>query len=90
MSDGFEITSSPVTALLGASLIVGAERSDDHDLKLYVGARYRGLYVVVPAGDQADAIESAWRARGHLFLGPAPSSDIVFSDADPVARGECR
>lgn len=78
----FEITSSPIAAFLGATEVVGAERADDGDLKVYVSARWRGIYVLVPAGERADAIEQAWRGSmcGHLYMRPVPPDDMLHRD----------
>jgi hypothetical protein len=82
-TETFEVTSSPVAALLGAALLVGVERDDAGDLKVYLGARYRGIYMVVPAGDNADGVEGAWNgSRGHMFVRPVPSSDCLFCDRE--------
>jgi hypothetical protein len=71
----FEVTSSPVAAMTGdAALVVGVERDDEGDLKVYLGARYRGVYVPIAAGDDADRIERAWASvSAHLWLTPVPS-----------------
>jgi hypothetical protein len=84
-AEGFAITSSPVAALTGAALVSGAERADDGDLKVYLGVRYRGVYVLIPPGENADAIERTWDSgvHGHLFMQPAPSGDMLFCDKEP-------
>jgi hypothetical protein len=63
-----ELTSSPVDALLGGVLVVGCEREDSGDVRLYLGARYRNEYAVFPAGDDADRAERAWKATNHTHL----------------------
>lgn len=80
MAETYEITSSPVAALFGACLIVGVEREADA-LRVYVGARYRGIYVVLPAGEVADGVEAAWNGwSSHLFLRPVPPPEALFTD----------
>lgn len=80
MSD-FEITSCPIAALDGA-LVVGVERASDGDLKVYLGARYKGIYVAIPPGEHADRIERAWNGTGqHLFMRPVPPPEALFRDA---------
>lgn len=82
-AETFEITSSPVAGLLGAALLGGVERDEAGDLKVYLGARYRGIFMVVPSGEHADAIEGAWNgSTGHLFVRPVPSSDRLFCDRE--------
>jgi hypothetical protein len=89
MSALFEVTTSPVAALMGAALLTGVERDDDGALKLYVGPRYHWLYTVIEAGENADAIERAWNGmrNAHFFVRPAPSSEHLFCDK-PVSREE--
>lgn len=76
------LTSSPIGALNG-TLMVGCEREPDRTLRLYVEARYRGLFLRLPAGDAADEAERLWeRASSHLFITPAPFTEAIFSDAE--------
>jgi hypothetical protein len=76
---GVTITSNPCAALGDAALLVGVEREENGDLRLYVGARYRGVYALVEAGETADAIVDAWNGTAqHLWLHPAPKA--LFSE----------
>jgi hypothetical protein len=65
-----ELTSSPVAALLGGTLVVGCERQENGDVWLYLGARYLGEYMVFSAGESADFAERAWHATHttHLWM----------------------
>lgn len=66
-----ELTSSPIAALCGpAELVVGCERQENGDVRLYLRARYLNEYAVVPAGEWADAAERAWTATNttHLWM----------------------
>jgi hypothetical protein len=63
-----ELTSSPVAALVRGVLVVGCERQESGDVRLYLGARYRNEYAVFPAGDDADRAENAWNATHHTHL----------------------
>lgn len=79
----FEITTSPVAALVNAALVVGTGRTEDGDLKLYLGARYRNVYVVVPASERADEIERGYHGAGpHVWLKPAPAEHFLCVDEE--------
>src|SRR5687767_14429329 len=83
----FEITSSPIAALLpgNATLLVGVERETDGALRLYVGARYRGTYAVIAPGEDTDRVEAAWNgSMGHLWMTPIP--DALFCDKAEQGR----
>lgn len=84
----FEITSSPVATLYGdATLVSGVERDEANDLKVYIGARYNWVHVVLPAGEMADSIERAWHGTSrHLFMRPVPPSEMLFCDKPEEAN----
>lgn len=58
------------------TLVVGVEDQDDGGLRLYLDARYRGVYVVVddPAA-QAQA-RAAWATGGHVTI-PVPPAECI-------------
>jgi hypothetical protein len=60
--------------LMGTSvLVVGVE--DDAAtgcLRMYVGARYRGIYALVEDEDAKDALQRAWHSSRHLVVDKPP------------------
>lgn len=64
----------------GKSLMVGCERMDDNSLKVYLGARWKGIYAVLPPGDEADEVEAAWGSSAHHVLIPTPPADSIFQE----------
>lgn len=79
----FTITSSPIPALFGdASYLVGAERQEDGALRVYVSARYRGIYFVLD-GEAADRVEAAWNGSSeHLFILPVPPLELLHREEE--------
>jgi hypothetical protein len=64
----------------GKALVVGLRRLEDGDLKVYVGAVWRGWYVVLPPGPDADAVEAAWADPTCHVLIPAPPPDAIHTE----------
>lgn len=66
-----KLTSGPIDAFdPTAVLVVGCERQEDGDVRLYLDARYLNEYAVFPAGEQADTAGRAWNATHttHLWM----------------------
>lgn len=85
MSDAdFHITTNPTDALIGnAVTVVGCERQDDGDLRLYIGLRSKGVYVLLRAGDAADGAERRWHGTnttGWMWITPPPPDHALHID----------
>jgi hypothetical protein len=61
------------------TLLVGVEDQEDGALRLYLGARYRGLYVVVDDPDAQAQARAAWATGGHVTI-PVPPVDCIHHE----------
>jgi hypothetical protein len=74
---GLRLSSSPIDAMCFPSrLVVGCERDEAGDVRLYLDARYLNEFGTLPAGEDADAAERAWAASftSHLWLCEVPDA----------------
>lgn len=62
------------------ALVVGVEDGPDDALKVYIGARYRGVYVLVDDADAQREIRRAWDTMGHVLI-PLPDENHLHKDA---------
>ena len=81
---------SLVDLLLGrCAEVTGIAENDDGSLKVYVGPRYHGRYVVIDDPTAADEVRRAWADPTQHVLIPAPDADQIFADeASPRGRSE--
>lgn len=68
------------------TVLVGIEDDPDGGLRCYLGARYRGLYVIVDDPDTMERIRRAWADSSSHVLFPTPPPECVFSDAQPTGE----
>lgn len=71
-------TSEPLTSL---TLVVGVEDElVEGCLKVYVAARYLGLYVLIRDPGVQREVRDAWRGRGHLLISLPPQGHFYRDD----------
>lgn len=63
------------------ALVVGVKDDPDGALKVYVGARYRGIYVLVDDANAQHEIQRAWATGGHVLV-PLPDDSQLHRDGD--------
>lgn len=68
------------------TVLVGVEDDPDGGLRCYLGARYRGLYVIVDDPEQMEKIRRAWAYTSSHVLFPVPPPERVFSDAQQTGE----
>ena len=66
--------------------VSGLSEDDDGALKVYVGHRHKGLYLLVDDPVAQEAIRDAWGYGGHVLI-PLPEAGQVFADAATPHRG---
>jgi hypothetical protein len=66
------------------TILVGVEDDPDGGLRCYVGARYRGLYVIVDDPKEMERVQHAWAGGGHVLM-PVPPAECVYSDKEDAA-----
>jgi hypothetical protein len=81
------VESGPFGWLAGTHcLVVGVEDGPDGTLKVYVDARWKGLYAIVEDAEAQEAIRRAWaNTSSHLTI-TKPPPECLFRD--PVAPRE--
>jgi len=63
------------------TMLVGLEDEPDGSLRVYLGARYKGIYLRVPAGEESQReFRRAWNSGGHVFMAPVPSADVLHRE----------
>lgn len=77
-------------SLLGVALgthtfVVGVEDQEDGALRVYVGERRLGLYVLVEDEAPQAEVRRAWATADRLTM-PKPPQDCLHSEAMEVAR----
>jgi hypothetical protein len=66
------------------ALVVGLDDGPDDSLKVYIGARYKGRYLLVDDPAAQRVIRDAWAGMGHVLI-PLPREDQIHQDA-PITR----
>lgn len=61
-------------------MVTGLEDQPDGSLKVYVGARYRGLYFVTDDAETQKALRVGWAHGGHLLI-LTPPADVIEAEA---------
>lgn len=49
-------------------------------LRVYVGPRYRRLYVLIEDAAAADEVRRAWGRGGHVWLDEAPPPSVIWHE----------
>lgn len=72
-----------------STLIVGLGECADGALKVYVGSRGRGVYVVVTDEAEKVRVRRAWAAsyNGHLFMATPPREALYLEGVDDYEPG---
>ena len=68
----------------GTTELVGVEDDPSGALRAYIGARYRGLYVLIDDAEGQQVVRDAWASRCKVLM-PLPASDQIHSTDDVVA-----
>lgn len=66
------------------TLVVGVEDDEETGgLRMYVGARWKGIYAIVEDEDAKKDLRNAWAGSycGHLTV-PIPPRDVLFTDEE--------
>lgn len=83
-AESFTLSSMPpMAAFFGAqpvTLLVGVEDGPDGTLKAYLGARYKGIYVLVVDPEEQETVRRAWGSGGHIWWSPVPSQELLHKD----------
>lgn len=70
--------------------VVGVEDDPDgHGLRLYLGTRSAGIYVVVEDPDAQEQVRRAWNGGGRVTL-PNPPEHAYFRDSPDATETEDR
>lgn len=71
----------PVGAFIGVepvTLLVGLEDESDGALRVYLGARWKGLYIRVTEPEAQDQFRRAWGAGRHVWMWPLPDASEIY------------
>jgi hypothetical protein len=76
-------TSGLLASLVGdTTLVVGVEDElEEGCLKVYVGARYLGTYVLIQDPEAQREVRTAWRGGGHVLI-PLPPQGHLYRDGE--------
>lgn len=78
----YELNSSPVFAFAGpVTLLVGVEEQPDGRVRAYLGARWKGLYLLLDPAE-AEPFRQAWATGQHVWMRPIPPADLLHRDGD--------
>lgn len=76
----YTLSNSPVFALgREVTLLVGIEEQADGLVRAYLGARWRGVYLLLDAGE-AEPFRQAWASGGHVWLAPVPPPELLHRE----------
>lgn len=65
------------------TFVVGVEDNGDGALRVYLGHRAKGLYVLVEDEDAKAQVQRAWEGcSGHITIA-VPPPECIFKDARP-------
>lgn len=65
------------------TMIVGYEPQDDGAVRVYLGARHRGLYLLVTDPEEQDFYRRGWESIGfghHCWMWPLPPADLIHRE----------
>lgn len=71
----------PVTLLVGLD-----ENGPDGALKVYLGARYKRVYLLIAGEAEKEQFRRAWGSGGHVWMWPVPHGDLLHVDPAPGAN----
>ena len=75
----------PLGAFIGATqvtLLTGIEDDPSGALRVYLGARYKGLYMLIEDAEAKDTFRRAWGSGApHTWMWPLPPAEAILKDA---------
>jgi hypothetical protein len=78
----YELSSSPVFAFCReVTLLVGVEEQPDGAVRVYLGHRAKGVYLLVEP-EQADPFRRAWASGQHVWMAPVPPAERLLVDGE--------
>ncbi len=80
----------PLGALLGvqpATLLVGVEDDPAGGLRAFLGARWKGVYVLIDDPEAQEAFRRAWGSSGHVWLWPIPPREMLLQEVRDAVSG---
>lgn len=81
----YELSSSPVFALCRpVTLLVGLEEQSDGKVRAYLGARWRGIYLLLD-DEEAQPFRAAWGSGQHVWMSPVPPPEMLHREVDAEA-----
>jgi len=79
----------PLGSFIGVqpvTLLTGVEDDPSGALRVYLGARYKGLYLLVEDEDEKDFFRRGWRSGApHTWMWPIPPDDAIHNERIDVA-----
>jgi hypothetical protein len=78
----------PAGSFFGAepvTLLVGLGDAPDGALKVYLGARWKGLHLLVTDPQEQETFRRAWGTGGHVWMWPLPPAEAIHCDAVEVS-----
>lgn len=78
----YTLSSLPPLASGMTTLVVGLEEAEGGGVKVYLGARWKRLYVLV-GPEHAEDFRRAWGLQGHLWVYPVPPAELIRKDEAP-------
>ena len=73
----------PLGALMGierTTLVVGLAEDESGALRVYLGKRWKNLYILVTEPDEQDTFRRAWGSGGHIWMSPVPGAELIHCD----------
>jgi hypothetical protein len=83
----------PLGSFMGTepvTMITGYEPQDDGTVKVYLGARHKGLYLLVTDPEEQEFFERGWNSimnGHHCWMWPLPPADAIHCDVPVVSDG---
>ena len=75
-----------VDLLIGTGvLITGIEDQPEGWMKVYVGSRYKNIYVVCTEPEDQERVRRAWGSSAMHLMMPRPPPEALFDDDHPYA-----
>jgi hypothetical protein len=80
----YTLDSSPAFAFgqLSVTLLVGVEEQPDGKWRAYLGARWKGLYLLLDA-EEAEPFRRAWGTGQHVWMAPVPPAELLHREELP-------
>lgn len=81
MTVEYTLTTSPVDALFReVTLLVGVEEPEGEPMRVFLGARYKGIYVEVSDETEKEFFRRGWGAGGHCWMYPIPPREMLCQE----------